>query len=92
MTTIDIKKLLSAGENVTVEFKESKSDLNKDVYDSVCGMLNRLGGHLLLGVKDNGDIVGIDPSCVDKIKKTLLHRLIIPIRYDLLFTPLLNSL
>lgn len=51
MTIADIKKILAAGESITVEFKESKIELNKYVYESVCGMLNRLGGHLLLGVK-----------------------------------------
>jgi len=72
MNVVDIKRILSAGESITVEFKESKTELNKDVYESVCGMLNRLGGHLLLGVKDNGDVVGVDPACVDKIKKNFV--------------------
>lgn len=35
-------------------------------------MLNRLGGHLLFGVKDNGDVVGIAPTCVGKIKKNFV--------------------
>lgn len=68
MNIADIKKLLAGGESITVEFKESKTELNKDVYESVCGMLNRLGGHLLLGVKNSGEIVGVDPSCVERIK------------------------
>lgn len=72
MNTIDIRKIINDGESITVEFKESKTELNKDVFESVCGMLNRLGGHLLLGVKDNGDVVGVDPSCVDKIKKNFV--------------------
>lgn len=72
MYITDIKKLLTAGESITVEFKESKTELNKDVYESVCGMLNRLGGHLLLGVKDSGEVVGVDPTCVDKIKKNFV--------------------
>lgn len=72
MKITDIRKLIDGGETITVEFKESKTELNKDVFESVCGMLNRLGGHLLLGIKDNGDIVGVDPSCVDKIKKNFV--------------------
>lgn len=72
MYITDIKKLLTAGESITVEFKESKTELNKDVYESVCGMLNRLGGHLLLGVKDSGEVAGVDPTCVDKIKKNFV--------------------
>lgn len=72
MTIADIKKILAGGESISAEFKESKIELNKDVYESVCGMLNRPGGHLLLGVKDSGEVVGIDPACVDKIKKNFV--------------------
>ena len=72
MNLEDVRRMLSCGESITVEFKESKTELNKDVYESVCGMLNRLGGHLFLGVKDSGEVVGIDPSCVDKIKKNFV--------------------
>jgi ATP-dependent DNA helicase RecG len=64
-----LKKLLENGESINVEFKESNKKLNKDVFESVCAFLNRNGGHLFLGVKDNGDILGIDLECVDKIKK-----------------------
>lgn len=64
-----LKKIISSGESITVEFKESKKKLNKDVYDSVCAFLNRHGGHLFLGVKDNGDIVGVDKDSVEQLKK-----------------------
>lgn len=69
MNIQDIKKILAGGESITVEFKESKTELNKDVFESVGGMLNRMGGHLILGVKDDGTPVGVDKSCVGKIKK-----------------------
>ena len=32
-------------------------------------MLNRNGGHIFLGVKDNTEIVGVDRDSVDKMKK-----------------------
>ena len=41
-----IKELLNDGESHTVEFKQSKNKLNKDVFESVCAFLNRNGGHL----------------------------------------------
>ena len=69
MNIEDIEKIIANGENITVEFKESRSELNKDVYQSVGAMLNRLGGHLLLGVKDDKTIVGVDRACIDKIKR-----------------------
>ena len=72
MKLAEIERIIAGGENITVEFKESKTELNKDVYESVCGMLNRLGGHLLLGIKDNGEVVGVDHSCIDKIKKNFV--------------------
>jgi predicted HTH transcriptional regulator len=31
-------------------------ELNKDVSVTVCAFLNRSGGEIFLGVKDNGDI------------------------------------
>ena len=61
--------IINKGECITTEFKEAKTKLNRDVYESVCGFLNRLGGHLFLGVKDDATIVGVDRSCVERIKK-----------------------
>jgi len=55
-----IKEFLSGGESITVEFKQSHNKLNKDVFESVCAFLNRSGGHLLLGVEDKGNIVGVE--------------------------------
>ncbi len=55
-----IRKLIDAGDGINIEFKENKSKLNKDVYKPVCAFLNRIGGHLLLGVKDNGSLLGVD--------------------------------
>lgn len=54
-----MKKLLSAGESISVEYKQSKINLNKDVFDTVCSFLNRHGGHIILGANDDGSVVGI---------------------------------
>ncbi|WP_207720463.1 helix-turn-helix domain-containing protein [Clostridium gasigenes] len=43
--------------------------MNRDVFDTVCGFLNRNGGEIILGAKDDGSIVGISKDFVDKIKK-----------------------
>jgi len=64
-----LKDLIAGGENVTVEFKESKTAINKDVYETVCSFSNRYGGYIFLGVKDNGEIVGVDSDKIVKIKK-----------------------
>lgn len=54
-----IKDILKQGEGRHVEFKTSKFELNRDVFESVCAFLNREGGILLLGVKNTGEIEGV---------------------------------
>ena len=39
------------------------------MYDSVCSFNNRNGGHIVLGVNDNREIVGVNPDKIDKIIK-----------------------
>ena len=63
-----IKAILKQGEGIQVEFKECKTSLNKDIYETVCAFLNRIGGEILLGVNDKGHITGIDPQFCKQIK------------------------
>jgi ATP-dependent DNA helicase RecG len=65
----DLKELIKQGEGISVEFKECRRTLNRDVYKTVCAFLNRHGGTLLLGVVDAGEVTGVDPVSVEKIKK-----------------------
>jgi len=39
------------------------------MINSVCAFLNRNGGHLFLGVKNDETIVEIEEKSVDKVKK-----------------------
>ncbi len=64
-----IINLISAGEGVSLEFKQSRDKLNQDVYQTICAFLNRHGGTLLLGVHNSGRITGIAPSAAKQIKK-----------------------
>ena len=69
---MDVKELLEiieTGEGHSIEFKKSTNEITKDVYDTVCSFSNRDGGHILLGVKDDGEILGVDESAIEKIKK-----------------------
>lgn len=70
--TENIHKLINQGEGLTLEFKESRNDLNRNVYETVCAFLNRNGGTLLLGVRDSGEILGIDPGKLEHIKKDFI--------------------
>ena len=65
----NLMDLILGGENICVEFKKSATEVTKDVYETVCAFSNRDGGHIFLGVKDNGEILGIREDLVDKVKK-----------------------
>ena len=65
----DLKALIKQGEGISVEFKECRRTLNRDVYKTVCAFLNRHGGTLLLGVSDAGEVSGVDPDSVEQLKK-----------------------
>jgi len=72
MTKEKILSLIAQGEGINIEFKESKTKLNRDVYESVCAMFNRHGGHLLLGVRDDGTICGVDDQRAEILKQDFL--------------------
>lgn len=69
MTEYELLTLIHGGENIRVEFKKSTNEITRDVYDTVCSFSNRDGGIIVLGVKDNGEILGIIPDAVDRMKK-----------------------
>lgn len=64
---------INAGESLTVEFKKSTTDITKDVYDTICSFSNREGGHIFLGVKDNGTVLGVDKHSIAKMKKDFVN-------------------
>lgn len=72
MTETEIRELIKGGESTVVEFKRSENEITKDVYDTVCSFSNRDGGHIFLGVKDNGTIVGVSADAVDQMKKNFI--------------------
>jgi ATP-dependent DNA helicase RecG len=72
MTTEQIEKLLQKGEGIEIEFKTAHFDLNKDTFDSICAFLNRMGGHLLFGVNDNGKVEGIIESSIPGMLNNLI--------------------
>ena len=70
MTTADIvERLLSQRESINLEFKQARERLPSDVFDSVCGFLNRQGGHLLLGVRDDGTPLGVAEEAADALQR-----------------------
>ena len=61
------KKLLKQNEGISLEFKESKSALPSSLFETICAMLNRNGGDIFLGVKNNGEIIGVLEDIVQVI-------------------------
>jgi len=78
-----VKSLISFGEGNRVEFKStlrwnlktnrSEKVIEKAWLKSVAGFLNSDGGALLVGVTDNGDIMGMETDNFDNEDKYLLH-------------------
>ena len=60
-----VNTLLTIGENLNIEFKRASGGPKADTFESVCAFLNKAGGDLLLGVDDDGTVVGLPPKSVD---------------------------
>lgn len=73
MTQQKVLKILSAGEGISIEFKQARTSLPENVFESICAFLNRIGGDVLLGVKDNGELAGIDPARIEQIKTDIVN-------------------
>ena len=77
-----IRKLLSEGEGLTIEFKECVDELSNSVFETVCSFSNRYGGYIILGVSNDGNVIGIKPSAVQKMKKNFVNTLNNPQRFS----------
>ena len=62
------EELIAQGEGISIEFKESKDALPKNVFETLCAFLNRFGGDIFLGLKDDGTIIGVDKDKSKKIR------------------------
>ena len=68
-----IEYILGKGEGLTVEFKQSSTQLPNSLFETVSAFLNRNGGTILLGVSDSGEILGIDENKVEAMCKNLVN-------------------
>ncbi len=59
-----VKRLIKQKENIRLEFKEAVTALPGNLFETICAMLNRDGGDIILGVKDNGSIIGVTETSV----------------------------
>jgi ATP-dependent DNA helicase RecG len=65
--------ILAAGEGMRVEYKEARKELPKNLFESVCAMLNRDGGDIILGADDKGNITGVAPEVVESMCTNLVN-------------------
>ena len=70
--TEKVEELLLQGEGIEVEFKTAQFELNKDTFETICAFLNRKGGHLLLGVNNNGKVEGVIEACIPGMINNLI--------------------
>ena len=68
MISEEIKKIIQKGESQTTEFKKSTTQLNP-TCETICGFLNSSGGIVLLGVSNDGHILGQEVT--DSTKRAL---------------------
>ena len=83
MTMIDkLRQLIREGEGLTVELKRCRNKITNNIYETVSAFSNRYGGYILLGVGDDGEVSGVNPAAVDKIKKDFVTTLNNPQRFS----------
>ena len=75
MTVKRMEQLLAEGEGLTVEYKKCKDKLSNSVYETVCAFSNRYGGHLILGVDDDGTPIGINRAASMQLRKDFVNTL-----------------
>ena len=84
MTPSDLLKIISQGESETVEFKQEFAktrSANRDIAREIAAFANSQGGYLLIGVQDDGKVVGL--QSVAGLEERLMN-----LASDLVYPPL----
>ena len=68
-----LKRLLEEQEGIRLEFKEARTALPVNVFETICAMLNRDGGDIILGADDNGKIIGVEHNKIESIVANLVN-------------------
>lgn len=73
MTTQDkFKALTRKGEDTRIEYKTCTEEVSESLYESVCSFLNHSGGQILVGVQNDGTIIGVNPDKVEDMKANIV--------------------
>lgn len=68
-----IKDIIKKGEGVQVEFKSCQNEVSSSVYETICSFLNHSGGDILMGVRDTGEIIGVNNNSVNDLVKNIIN-------------------
>lgn len=69
----NLEKLINNKESISIEFKEAKKELPTSLFETICAMLNRNGGHIFLGIKNNGEIVGVYKDYIKDMQRNFAN-------------------
>src|SRR5579875_618430 len=67
------RQLMKQKENIRLEFKEAATALPGNLFETICAMLNRDGGDIILGVDDNNTLLGVVPAAVQTMITNLVN-------------------
>ena len=70
LTAEEIKSITLSGEGYNVEFKLKVPSKVRELSAEVCAFANSEGGYLIIGVDDNGQIVGVE---IDNPKRSAIQ-------------------
>ena len=68
----ELREKIYLGEDSTIEFKEQLPN-RESLADEIAAFANAKGGTILIGVTDNGDIIGIDSNKLTQCEKTVIE-------------------
>lgn len=69
----NLRNIINEGESIIVEFKKAFEEIPKNLFETICSMLNRNGGHIFLGVEDDGKIVGVSKNAIKDMKRNFVN-------------------
>lgn len=74
MNQEDLNSILEQGEGISIEFKRCGNVPEHDTFETICSFANRQGGNILLGVENDGTVVGVNEKSSLDIQRNIVNR------------------
>lgn len=75
LTDKEIEQIIEKGEGTRIEFKEAQNGVPDSFYDTIVSFLNKEGGIILLGLTDEGTVLGLQDDNLMNLKKDIVTAL-----------------